>query len=348
MAQSISSAEPEKLFRYSDFGLQLDHELISEAGRLSGSLRHFEHTCTEPGFRMSVAYHSDALGSHSSQCESLDSWVGTVGRGFLAADSGGVGSVTRPILSWLPLAWNLSLVGIPWPLSLVWLITVPSWLKNVVGDLPWTQKVVPVPVPPPRPIFEELPVPLNQVTWIQWYGNTEFAYGNRELYRELQGLHSGLDFCVPTGTPIVSTVNQTGEVISLDGKPYDYKAGPGSILIDYGDFIVLYGHTSGSDVKLGDDIEPGQIVGYTGSDGTTEHLHMEVILKDATWEQLPLDKKASTRPGSVRTNPVPFLSPELRKVLDDKPSGEFHPTDDGRWLTPDDQPDITPGGSYAV
>jgi len=155
MTQSTSSAEPEKLFRYSDFGLQLDHELISEAGRLSSSLRHFEHTCTEPGFRMSVAQHADSLGSHGTQCESLDSWVGTVGRGFQAADSVGLGTVgrgfptadlgrlggaLRSALSWLPLAWNLSWIGIPWPLSLVWLITIPPWIKEALKNPHWLLK----------------------------------------------------------------------------------------------------------------------------------------------------------------------------------------------------------------
>jgi murein DD-endopeptidase MepM/ murein hydrolase activator NlpD len=204
--------------------------------------------------------------------------------------------------------------------------------------------------PTSKPTFEQSPVPFDQVTGINWYGNTEFAYHNRaNYYSQVQGLHSGLDFVVLAGTPITSTVNRPGKVISVNGKPYNYKAGPGSILVDYGDFMVLYGHTSRSDAKVGDTVEPGQIVGYTGTDEYgTEHLHMEVIKKDPGWEALSQEKKAITRPGSVRTNPVPYLAPDLRKQLEEKQWGAFHPTADNKWQTPDDQPDIIPGKPYVI
>lgn len=86
MAQTISSAEPEKLFRYSDFGTQLDHELVSESYRLASRLQHFEAKCTEPGYRVSVGHLGDALRSYGSQSEYVDDWVRQVGGTFQMAD----------------------------------------------------------------------------------------------------------------------------------------------------------------------------------------------------------------------------------------------------------------------
>lgn len=87
MAQPISSAEPEKLFHYSDFGMQLDRDLVSEACRLAASLQSFEATCTEPGFQVRVSHLADSVRSYGSQNESVDSWVRQVGTAFQRADS---------------------------------------------------------------------------------------------------------------------------------------------------------------------------------------------------------------------------------------------------------------------
>ena len=86
MARSISSAEPEKLFRYSDFGMQLDHELVSESYRLASRLQRFEATCTEPGYQVRVSHLANVLRSYGGQSESTDGWVRQVGTGFQMAD----------------------------------------------------------------------------------------------------------------------------------------------------------------------------------------------------------------------------------------------------------------------
>jgi murein DD-endopeptidase MepM/ murein hydrolase activator NlpD len=185
---------------------------------------------------------------------------------------------------------------------------------------------------------------MDRVTSINWYGNTEWAFQNRgAYYSQLQGIHSGIDFIVPAGTPITSAINRRGKVISIDNQPYDYKAGPHNILVDYGDFLVLYGHMSpNTPHQVGDPIDPGSIIGNSGTDGTTPHLHMEVIRKHPEWDSLPPEKQTVSRPGNIRTNPVPYLSPEVQKELEQKQWDAFHPTPDGKWQNPSDQPDIDP------
>jgi murein DD-endopeptidase MepM/ murein hydrolase activator NlpD len=84
MASSVSSAEPLKLFRYSDRVTQIDRELVAEAGRLAGVLHHFEATCTE--YRVPVAHLADALRRYAHTTEGADVWVREVGAEFQKAD----------------------------------------------------------------------------------------------------------------------------------------------------------------------------------------------------------------------------------------------------------------------
>ena len=79
-----SSAEPLKLFRYSDITTSIDHDLLSESWRLAGVLQRFEATCTE--YRVPVAALADQLRNHVSGAEDTDVWVRQVGMAFKLAD----------------------------------------------------------------------------------------------------------------------------------------------------------------------------------------------------------------------------------------------------------------------
>lgn len=127
---ATSSAEPEKLFRYSDVGLALNSEVKSELARLRGSLAHFESVCREPGFRLGVMHHADSLGSYSSECETVDSWVRCVGAGFQAADSGGFGAILLQVARWQP--WHVPVAAAAWLASSIF--PSPSWLNDAVKD----------------------------------------------------------------------------------------------------------------------------------------------------------------------------------------------------------------------
>jgi hypothetical protein len=103
--------------------------------------------------------------------------------------------------------------------------------------------------------FIEAPVSMSNVSDTNWYGNINFAQEDgKGFYDALQGFHSGVDFLIDRdrdglldeGEPIRSTVNRTGKVISINNvQPpgYYWGAGPGNVAVDYGDYIVLYGHT---------------------------------------------------------------------------------------------------------
>ncbi len=87
-------------------------------------------------------------------------------------------------------------------------------------------------------------------------------------------MHSGLDFSAPTGTPVYATGK--GKVVSIN----DVGSGYGNhILIDHGyNFKTLYAHLSNVNVKVGQTISRGDLIGKVGNTGlsTAPHLHYEV------------------------------------------------------------------------
>ena len=101
-----------------------------------------------------------------------------------------------------------------------------------------------------------------------------FGYRIHPIYK-VRKMHWGMDFTAPTGTPIYATG---------DGKVTTHKnsrSGYGNhIIIDHGyGYETLYGHMSKVDVRRGQKVKRGDIIGYVGSTGrsTAPHLHYEVI-----------------------------------------------------------------------
>src|SRR6266404_5537953 len=89
----------------------------------------------------------------------------------------------------------------------------------------------------------------------------------------VQSTHQGLDFRVPSGTP-VAAVN-SGRVILA--RPLFFEGN--CVVIDHGQgLLTLYLHLSKFSVKEGDDVSKGQQIGLSGGTGraTGPHLHLAV------------------------------------------------------------------------
>ena len=100
----------------------------------------------------------------------------------------------------------------------------------------------------------------------------------------VQSTHQGLDFRVPTGTPVVA-VNR-GHVILA--RPLFFEGN--CVVIDHGQGLLsLYLHMSKFSVKEGDEVEKGQEIGFSGGTGraTGPHLHLAV-----RWQGVYLDPQA--------------------------------------------------------
>jgi len=85
--------------------------------------------------------------------------------------------------------------------------------------------------------------------------------------------HTGLDFAGPSGSTIVSVAR--GTVVSTG---YEGAYGNRTIIRLLDGTEIWYCHQSRFAVSPGQNVDPGQIIGYTGSTGnvTGPHLHLEV------------------------------------------------------------------------
>lgn len=136
-----------------------------------------------------------------------------------------------------------------------------------------------------------------------------FGYRTDPIYKTTK-FHAGMDFTAPTGTPIYATGD--GKVIRADAEASGYG---NHVRIDHGyGYVTLYAHMSEMDVKIGQTVKRGDVIGYVGNTGKSvgPHLHYEV------------------RKNDIPINPINFyfndLSPEefARMVeLSNAPSQSF-------------------------
>jgi murein DD-endopeptidase MepM/ murein hydrolase activator NlpD len=116
--------------------------------------------------------------------------------------------------------------------------------------------------------------------------------------------HYGVDYAVPSGTPVVSIGD--GKVIQKS-----YQGGGGNTLkIKHnGTFTTGYMHLKGypPGISAGSSVRQGQVVGYVGTTGLSTGPHLDFRI----WENgKPVD------PLKVESPPVEPVDPKLRPVYD--------------------------------
>ncbi len=101
------------------------------------------------------------------------------------------------------------------------------------------------------------------------------GYGWRsDPFTKARKMHRGMDFTAPKGIPIYATGD--GKVTRADNGSSGYGK---HIRIDHGyDYLSLYAHLSKYNVKKGQRVKRGDLIGFVGSTGRSEapHLHYEV------------------------------------------------------------------------
>jgi len=137
-------------------------------------------------------------------------------------------------------------------------------------------------------------VPLDGVT-------TGGNFGKRRVLNGQSGSpHSGVDFPSPTGTPIHAA--QSGRVALAQELFFSGN----TVVVDHGlGIYTFYGHLSEIDVKVGDDLQLGQVLGKVGATGrvTGPHLHWGLTVERARVNPLQLVKllaNASSKPVAAR------------------------------------------------
>lgn len=90
-------------------------------------------------------------------------------------------------------------------------------------------------------------------------------------------MHAGIDFTAPSGTPIQATGD--GKIDRIERKRTGYGH---NVVINHGyGYKTLYAHMSKINVKVGQKVKKGQVIGLVGSTGTSTapHCHYEVLYK---------------------------------------------------------------------
>ncbi|MEO9892765.1 M23 family metallopeptidase [Aurantibacter sp.] len=93
-------------------------------------------------------------------------------------------------------------------------------------------------------------------------------------FTKARKMHRGMDFTAPRGTPVYASGD--GKVIRADNGASGFG---NHIRIDHGyGYLSLYAHLSKYNVKKGQKVKRGDLIGFVGNTGRSEapHLHYEV------------------------------------------------------------------------
>jgi murein DD-endopeptidase MepM/ murein hydrolase activator NlpD len=138
------------------------------------------------------------------------------------------------------------------------------------------------------------PVPSNVIT-------SRFGARKDPLDPESAALHRGVDVRCPKGTAVLAAAG--GEVVVA------HKAGRGGVSVRIrhpNGLSTLYAHMIKAEVRQGDTVEAGQIIGRSGASGrvTGPHLHLEV------WRgRKPMDPlRVAWRELGAPTAPAPAVA----------------------------------------
>ncbi|MEO8361002.1 MAG: M23 family metallopeptidase [Vicinamibacteria bacterium] len=125
-------------------------------------------------------------------------------------------------------------------------------------------------------------------------GYLSAGFGNRiDPFTGLKDFHPGLDISAPIGTKILAPADGT---VIFSGVKGSYG---NAVTVDHGRGIVThYGHMDATNVRAGQVVRRGSVLGFVGSTGrsTGPHLHYEVWL------------------NGVNQNPLMYILDEYRSL----------------------------------
>ncbi len=102
-----------------------------------------------------------------------------------------------------------------------------------------------------------------------------FGWRTHPIYK-VKKLHTGIDFAAAIGTPIYATADGTVDNVEVKFSGYGKM-----VEIDHGfGYRTRYAHMHDFNVRTGQRIKRGDLIGYVGNTGlsTAPHLHYEVLI----------------------------------------------------------------------
>ncbi len=159
------------------------------------------------------------------------------------------------------------------------------------GNLYWSDKGESL-----RKAFLKAPLEFKRIS-------SGFSYHRRHPVHGTVRAHTGVDYAAPTGTPVVSIGD--GTVISKGWG----GGGGNTVKIRHNSvYTTAYLHLSRyADIKVGDRVRQGQVIGYVGATGTATGPHLDFrVWKNGT----PIN------PLTMEAPPSEPLAPERMPLLD--------------------------------
>ncbi len=100
--------------------------------------------------------------------------------------------------------------------------------------------------------------------------------------------HSGVDYGIPVGTPVLAT--HSGQVVSAGWSAIGYG---NLVILQNGSFITYYAHLSSFNVIEGQLVGAGSVLAWSGNTGnsTGPHIHYEVRIHDVPVDPLTFESR---------------------------------------------------------
>lgn len=230
-----------------------------------------------------------------------DSWAGWVREDVIRIEAIPTPPVTEPVATLQFPFWGSTTTAAALSQTIQ---RQPRAFSDFVATYPLLASPAPMPGNPASPadptapnvsalpmrgaLFQRLPMSLDDVKWVQWFGSTAYAAQLRRQgvawYRYSQNQHGGLDLGNSArAVPIVAGVN--GVVDGLERNSSYYP--PNFLRIIVGPYTLFYGHFADPrPFNRGDIVTPDTVIGTTELGGQN-HLHLEVRYQ-GTWLVNPL------------------------------------------------------------
>ncbi len=131
-----------------------------------------------------------------------------------------------------------------------------------------------------------------------------------DIFRGVKRWHNGVDVGIPVGTPIYAVADGIVKATNNDLKGYGLY-----IVIEHTKVFIcsLSAHLSKFNVKVGQLVKQGQIIGYSGNTGLSSAPHLHFEIRDCLYNNFWVKENGKYK---YPINPIPLLEEREEEVAE--------------------------------